>query len=248
MSDKANEEQGIRLQKVLAQAGIGSRRACEELIARGRVEVDGKKVVEQGMRVDPLTAVIRVNGQRVPTAPGIVVMAVNKPKGVLSTMSDDRGRECLGDLVADRAERLFHVGRLDQDTEGLILLTNDGDLANRITHPSHGVMKTYLATVNGPIERGVGRRLREGIELEDGPVKVDDFKVVQALPGRVLIEIKIHEGRNHVVRRLLDAVGYPVLELVRTQVGPIQLGQLRPGNARVLSGPEVRSLYTAAGL
>ena len=148
---------GVRLQKVLAAAGLGSRRACEDLIAAGRVEVDGRVVREQGVRVDPQTAVIRVDGQRVPTAAGTVVVAVNKPRGMLSTMSDDRGRLCLGDLVADRPERLFHIGRLDADTEGLILLTNDGDLANRLAHPSYGVAKTYVATVAGPVGRGVGR-------------------------------------------------------------------------------------------
>lgn len=240
--------EGIRLQKVLAAAGLGSRRACEELIAQGRVEVDGKQVREQGMRVDPQTASIRVDGQRVPTAAGMVVVAVNKPSGVLSTMSDDRGRECLGDLVADRSERLFHVGRLDADTEGLILLTNDGELANRLAHPSFGVAKTYLATIEGPVARSVGRELQAGIELEDGPAKVDSYKIVQALPGQVLVEVVLHEGRNHIVRRMFEAVGHPVQGLVRTRIGPIVLGQLRPGTLRVLSGAEERALYTEVGL
>jgi 23S rRNA pseudouridine2605 synthase len=241
-------QEGVRLQKVLAAAGFGSRRACEELIARGRVEVDGRVVREQGVRVDPQQAVIRVDGQRVPTAAGTVVVAVNKPRGVLSTMSDDRGRQCLGDLVADRSERLFHVGRLDADTEGLILLTNDGELANRLAHPSFGVAKTYLATIAGPVARSVGRQLTSGIELEDGPARADSFRVVQSIPGQVMVEIVLHEGRNHIVRRMLAAVGHPVLTLVRTRVGPIALGQQRPGTVRVLSGPEARALYTEVGL
>lgn len=244
----AQEETGIRLQKVLAQAGIGSRRACEELIAERRVEVDGRIVTEQGMRVDPRTSVIRVDGERVPTAPDIVVLALNKPKGVLSTMSDDRGRPCIGDLLVDRTERLFHVGRLDADTEGLLLLTNDGELAQRLSHPSHGVLKTYVAMVPGPVARDVGRRLRAGVELEDGPVAVDSFTVLEALPGRALVEVSLHEGRKHVVRRLLAEVGLPVESLARTQVGPIRLGQQRPGRMRAITGPELGSLYTAAGL
>ena len=239
---------GVRLQKVLAAAGFGSRRACEELIERGRVEVDGRIIREQGVRVDPQRAVIRVDGQRVPTAAGTVVVAVNKPRGVLSTMSDDRGRPCLGDLVADRSERLFHVGRLDVDTEGLILLTNDGELANRLAHPSFGVAKTYLATVAGPVARNVGRTLMAGVELEDGPARVDSFRVLQSLPGQVMVEIVLHEGRNHIVRRMLAEVGLPVQALVRTRLGPIVLGQQRPGTVRVISGAEARALYTDVGL
>ena len=241
-------DEGIRLQKVLASAGIGSRRACEELIDAGRVSVDGRVVREQGMRVDPARSVIHVDGERVPTASDLIVLALNKPFGVLSTMNDEQGRPCVGDLVADRTERLFHVGRLDADTEGLLLLTNDGELAQRLTHPSHGVMKTNLATVPGIVKRDVGRRLREGIELEDGLASVDSFRVVQALPGRALVELTIHEGRKHVVRRLLEAVDHPVEQLVRTQVGPIPLGELRPGRLRAITGPELGSLYTAAGL
>jgi 23S rRNA pseudouridine2605 synthase len=239
---------GVRLQKVLAGAGLGSRRACEALIAAGRVEVDGRVVREQGMRIDPQTAVIRVDGQRVPTAAGTVVVVVNKPRGVLSTMSDERGRPCLGDLVADRPERLFHVGRLDADTEGLIVLTNDGELANRLAHPSFGVDKTYVATVAGPVPRSVGRQLLAGVELEDGPARADSFRVLQRLPGRVMVEIVLHEGRNHIVRRMLDAVGHPVLALVRTRFGPLALGQQRPGTVRVLAGAELRALYTAVDL
>lgn len=241
-------DEGVRLQKVLASAGIGSRRACEDLIAQGRVEVDGRVVREQGLRIDPLTAVVRVDGERVPTAPDNVVLVLNKPRGVVTAMVDDLGRPCVGDYVTERTERLFHVGRLDADTEGLLLLTNDGTLAQRLSHPSHGVPKTYVALVPGPIPRDVGRQLRAGIELDDGPAAVDSFAILEATPNKALVEVTLHEGRNHIVRRLLEAVGHPVEELVRTQVGPIRLGQLRPGRTRVVTGPELHSLYTAAGL
>jgi 23S rRNA pseudouridine2605 synthase len=238
----------IRLQKVLAAAGIGSRRACEEMIDEGRVEVDGRIVLEQGLRVDPRSSVIKVDGMRIPTAPGHVVLALNKPRGVHSTMTDDRGRPCVGDYLRGRKERLFHVGRLDADTEGLLLFTNDGDLAQRLAHPSHGVTKTYLAQVKGTIERDMGRRLRDGVELEDGMVRVDRFKVVTSAPGRALVEVVLHEGRKHVVRRLLAAVGHPVEGLVRVKVGPIGLGDLRSGKVRTLSIQEVGELYAAVGL
>jgi len=241
-------EAGLRLQKVLAQAGLGSRRACEDMIAQGRVRVDGAVVRQLGTRVDPVTAVIHVDGERVPTAPDQVVLAVNKPRGMHTTMSDDRGRPCIGDLLADRPERLFHVGRLDADTEGLLLATNDGDLAHRLAHPSHKIAKTYVATVPGPVPREVGRQLKAGVELEDGIAKVDDFRVTQTLPGRALVQLTLHEGRNRIVRRMLDAVGHPVESLVRTQIGPIRLGQLKPGRTRVIEGAELRSLYTAAGM
>lgn len=243
-----DEGDGVRLQKVLAAAGIGSRRACEQLIDEGRVSVNGKQVRGQGMRVDPAKDVIHVDGERIPTAQGILVLALNKPVGVLSTMEDDLGRPCVGDYVEQRNERLFHVGRLDAETEGLILMTNDGDLAHRLMHPSHGVEKTYVATLAGPLPKTLGRQLREGVELEDGLVKVDDFKVVSSVPGKVMVEVVLHEGRNHVVRRMFEAAGHPVLELVRTRIGPIALGQLRSGTTRVLGQAELGSLYTAVGM
>ncbi len=239
---------GVRLQKVLAQTGVASRRGAEELIAAGRVQVNGRVVREQGVRVDPDTAVVHVDGTRVVLRSDLVHLALNKPRGVLSTMSDDRGRPCVGDYVLDRRERLFHVGRLDADTEGLLLLTNDGELAHRLTHPSFEVAKTYLAEVPAPIPRDVGRRLRAGVELEDGLAAVDSFRVVQALPGRALVEVVLHEGRKHVVRRLLDAVGHPVQRLVRTAVGEVRLGEQRPGSLRALSPAEVGSLYRAVDL
>ena len=241
-------ETAQRLQKVMAAAGIGSRRACEVLIDEGRVEVDGETVREQGRRVDPATAVIRVDGMRVATAPGLVHLALNKPSGVVTTMSDEQGRPTVGDLIAGRSQRLFHVGRLDADTEGLLLLTNDGELAHRLTHPSYEVPKTYLAEVAGPVRRGVGKELRAGIELEDGPVSVDSFRLVGATGSRVMVELVLHEGRKHIVRRLMEAVGYPVQRLVRTQVGPVTLGNLRAGKTRPLTREELGELYRIVGL
>ncbi|MGH3431592.1 MAG: pseudouridine synthase, partial [Thermocrispum sp.] len=188
MNDREAAE-GVRLQKVLARAGVASRRAAEELIAQGRVSVDGEVVREQGRRVDPEHAVITVDGERVVFRSGLVYLALNKPVGVHTTMSDDQRRPCVGDLVRHRPERLFHVGRLDADTEGLLILTNDGELAHRLTHPSFEVPKTYLAEVHGSVERGLGKRLRAGIELDDGPVRVDSFRVVDKLPGRTLVEV-----------------------------------------------------------
>ena len=242
------EGEGVRLQKVLAAAGIGSRRFCEVLIGQGKVRVNGAVITELGTRVDPATAVIEVKGKRVPVAPDVVVLAMNKPRGVLTTMSDDRGRSCVGDYVRDRDERLFHVGRLDADTTGLLLLTNDGDLAHRIQHPSAGVTKTYLATVAAPVPRNVVRRLRDGVDLEDGPVRVDSARIVDIGAQRAVLEIVLHEGRNHIVRRLLAAVGHPVIDLARTRVGPIRLGDLRPGRVRPITGEELGRLYSEVGL
>jgi 23S rRNA pseudouridine2605 synthase len=245
----APDEGGVRLQKVLAAAGVGSRRACEAMIAAGRVEVDGQIVRTMGVRVDPKRAVIKVDGMRVATEEsGLVHLALNKPRGVVSTLTDPEGRPNLGDYVRNRRERLFHVGRLDADTEGLILLTNDGELAHRLTHPSYEVPKTYLAEVVGPIARDMGKRLREGIELDDGVVTVDEFRVVSRSGARVMLELVLHEGRKHVVRRLLEAVGHPVERLVRTNLGPIKLGDLRVGNTRRLTRDEVGSLYREVGL
>lgn len=242
------EPGAVRLQKVLAQAGVASRRAAEEMIAQGRVSVDGSVVREMGTRVDPEHAVIHVDGMRLEVRSHIAHLAMNKPRGVHSTMSDDRGRPCVGDYAADRSQRLFHVGRLDADTEGLLLLTNDGELAHRLMHPSYQVLKTYVAEVPAPIRRDVGRQLRAGVELEDGAVTVDSFRVVQALPGKALVEVVLHEGRKHVVRRLLAEVGYPVQKLVRTAIADLRLGEQRSGTLRPLSRGEVGGLYRAVGL
>jgi 23S rRNA pseudouridine2605 synthase len=239
---------GVRLQKVLAAAGVGSRRHCEELIGAGRVEVDGEVVRRFGARVDPRHQVIRVDGRRIPASEDLVYVALNKPAGVLTSMSDSRGRKTLTDLLGDTAERLFHVGRLDYDTEGLILLMNDGELAHRLAHPRFGVLKTYLADVPGPVPKDLGRRLISGIELEDGVASADKFRVVEQVGGRALVEITLHEGRKHIVRRMLAAAGHPVSRLVRTQVGPVVLGSLRPGTTRRLTTKEVGDLYAAVGL
>lgn len=247
-SRDAHQPDGVRLQKVLARAGIGSRRASEELIAAGRVEVDGQVVTELGTRIDPGTAVVHVDGERLNLREDMVYLALNKPRGVLSTMSDDQGRPCVGDWVADRKERLFHVGRLDADSEGLLLMTNDGELSNRLTHPSYGVLKTYLADVAAPIPRGVATRLRKGIELEDGPIKVEDFRTVQVSNGRAMVEVVVHEGRKHLVRRMLAEVGLPVRQLVRTAIGPVLLGHQKPGTVRKLARGELAALFRAAGM
>ncbi|WP_405180685.1 rRNA pseudouridine synthase [Nocardia sp. NBC_01377] len=244
--------EGERLQKVLAKAGVASRRAAEDLIDQGRVEVDGLIVREQGLRIDPQNAVVRVDGTRVMVRAELVHLALNKPKGWQSTMSDDLGRPCVGDIVAERiaaGQRLFHVGRLDADTEGLLLLTNDGDLAHRLMHPSFEVSKTYLATVNGEVNNKIiSKRLRDGVELEDGPAKVDRFQVLEIGEGRSLVKLVLHEGRKHIVRRLLDEVGHPVTRLVRTHIGPVLLGDQRPGTLRVLGRDEVGKLYEAVSL
>ena len=245
------EPEGIRLQKVLSQAGIASRRVAERMIRDGRIEVDGRIVTELGTRVDPDTAEIKVDGGRIVLDDSMVYLAINKPRGMHSTMSDDRGRPCVGDLVEHRVrgnKKLFHVGRLDADTEGLLLLTNDGELAHRLMHPSYEVPKTYLATVVGSVPRGLGKTLKAGIQLDDGPVSLDDFAVVDAVPGKTLVRVTLHEGRNRIVRRILESVGFPVKELVRTDIGPVTLGDQRPGSIRVLTRKEVGELSKAVGL
>src|SRR5258705_4506839 len=231
------DSEGVRLQKVLSQAGIASRRVAEKMILDGRVEVDDRVVTELGTRVDPDVSVIRVDGARVVVDDEMVYLALNKPLGMHSTMSDDRGRPCLGALVEHRVrgnKKLFHVGRLDADTEGLMLLTNDGELAHRLMHPSFEVPKTYLATVEGSVRRGLGRKLRDGVELDDGPAHVDDFALVDKVPGKTLVRVTLHEGRKRIVRRLLAAVGHPVQGLVRTDIGSVALrGPRARSNPRV---------------
>ncbi len=241
------EPEGERLQKVLARAGMGSRRACEELIDQGRVEVNGSVVREQGRRVDPVSDEIKVDGLTVATQ-SYLFFALNKPVGVVATMEDPDGRQCLGDYVNNRETRLFHVGRLDTETEGIILLTNHGELAHRLTHPKYGVVKTYLAAIQGPIPRDLGKTLAKGIELEDGWARADSFKVVQNVGKNYLVEVSLHEGRKHIVRRLLAEAGFPVEKLVRVQFGPIALGDQKSGWLRRLTNPEVGQLMKAVGL
>ena len=246
--DLADVPGGVRLQKVLAAAGVGSRRHCEELIGAGRVEVAGQIVRRFGARVDPENQIIRVDGKRIPSRQDVVYLAFNKPVKVLTAMTDDRGRATITDFLGDRAERLFHVGRLDYDTEGLMLLTNDGELAHRLAHPSYEVAKTYLADVPGPIQRDLGRRLATGVELEDGVAVADKFRVLEQAGGRALVEVTLHEGRNRIVRRMLAEVGHPVSRLVRLSVGPIKLGNLASGSTRDLTTKEIGELYAAVGL
>ncbi|GAA1650357.1 hypothetical protein GCM10009733_054260 [Nonomuraea maheshkhaliensis] len=239
---------GVRLQKVLAQAGVASRRACEEMIGEGRVTVNGQVVRRFGAKVDPAAQVIHVDGKRIPTAPDLVYYALNKPIGVVSTMDDPQGRPCLADYVEELAPRLFHVGRLDTETEGLLLLTNDGELANRLTHPSYGVQKKYWAKVPGPIPRDLARRLKQGIELEDGLARADSFAIVQEHGQQALVEVVLHEGRKHVVRRMLEEAGHRVIDLARIEFGPVKLGRTKPGTVRALSLKEVGELYAAVKL
>ncbi len=246
--ESVHDPDGVRLQKVLASAGYGSRRACEGIIAAGRVTVNGAAVRELGVRVDPRSAVIHVDGLRLQLDDTVVTIALHKPAGVYSTMADEQGRPDLSQYVANRTERLFHVGRLDAETEGLILLTNDGELAHRLTHPSFEVAKTYVANVEGRVPKGLGRVLADGVELEDGPVRVDKFTVLETTPNASLVEVTLHEGRNHIVRRLLEEVGHPVTRLLRTSIGPIRLGHLKPGRTRVIEGTELGRLMSAVGL
>lgn len=243
-----HDANGERLQKVLAHAGVGSRRACEALIEQGRVSVDGVVVRQLGIRVNPETAVLHVDGNRVQLDETKVTLVCYKQRGIVSTMSDDQGRPTLADYVADRTERLYHVGRLDAETEGLILLTNDGELAHRLTHPSYEVPKTYIARVEGTVTRGLTKVLEKGITLEDGPVKADKFIVREVGKKHSIVEITLHSGRNHIVRRMMEDVGFPVIDLVRTQFGNIVIGRLKPGQVRTVAGSELGALMRMVNL
>ena len=219
------EHEGIRLQKLLAQAGYGSRRKCEEMITDGRVEIDGELVTELGTRVDPHTQQVRVDGSR--------------PKG----------RYTLRDIVGDKYERIFHMGRLDYDSEGLILMTNDGELSQHVMHPKYEVEKTYIATLEGHMSGNVCRRLvRTGVQLDDGWIKLDHCSIIDSNRENTIVKVTLHSGKNRIVRRIFGAIGFPVRRLVRTQIGPIKLGDLKPGSYRVLSQTEVRSLSKEVGL
>jgi 23S rRNA pseudouridine2605 synthase len=244
---------GVRLQKVLAQAGIGSRRACEILIGDGRVEVNSEVVTEQGRRVDPERDVIRVDGARIPPPRRHLYLALNKPRGVVVTMDDPEGRRTVADLLATggsrvvRNERLFHVGRLDADSEGLLILTNDGELANKLAHPSYLVPKTYIAEVTGLVSAETLRKLRRGITLEDGPVRPASVKITSSAADRTLIKITLQEGRNRIVRRTMEAVGHPVRRLSRIGIGPVRLGNLKVGEYRELTREELGGLLDLTG-
>lgn len=249
MAKDPHIEDGIRLQKVLSQAGVASRRASEELILEGRVTVDGKPVRKLGTRVDPTAQVIAVDGSRIEVdSVRHVVLALNKPEGVVSTMSDPEGRPSLAEVLEEYPERLYHVGRLDIDTSGLLLLTNDGELANRLMHPSYEIKKTYVARVHGEVKPWVRRNLLRGIDLSDGPVAVDRFKVTDTLGDISVVEITVHEGRNRLVRRIFDAIGFPVRELIRTEFGPVKLERLKSGGTRRVKGNDLTALYESVGL
>ena len=255
--DDPHVASGQRLQKVLAHAGVASRRACEQLIADGRVSVDGVTVTEAGLRVDPLTQEIRVDGSRILTNPELITLMLHKPAGVVTTMEDPEGRPTVAqygrDYLAEHPElpdslRLVHVGRLDTETEGLLLLSNDGELSHRLMHPSFEIAKTCVAIVEGQVEPWVPRKLRRGIELEDGEAKADRVTVKDSGPRGSIVEITLHSGKNRIVRRMLDAVGHPVTRLARTRLGPLRLGNLRPGQTRPLSGEEIAALQQEVGL
>lgn len=243
-----HDPEGIRLQKVLAGAGVGSRRVCETLISQGRVKVDGTVVRELGTRVDPAKVTIHVDDQRVLLDDRHITLALNKPVGVVSSLADEFGRPDLSQFTGDRSERLFHVGRLDADTDGLILLTNDGELAHRLAHPSYEVPKTYVAHVEGLVRRGLGGELRSGVTLEDGRVKVTEFKLLEQGPDSAIVELTLHEGRKHIVRRLLAHSGHPVRTLTRVRFGSIRLGSLKTGRTRVIAGQELAHLMKTVGL
>lgn len=246
-----DKPKGERLQKVLAKAGVASRRHAEILIDAGRVEVNGNVILKQGVKVNPAVDVIRVDGVRVNVNEDQEYFILNKPRGMQSTMSDELGRPCVGDVVSEKVasgHRLFHVGRLDADTEGLLILTNDGELANRLMHPKYEVKKTYLATVLGEADNKLVRQLKEGIELEDGLAKADFVQVVDKNQGFSLVRVELHEGRKHIVRRLLKEAGYPVQRLVRTKLHTVQLGDMKPGGLRALNSNELTSLYKAVGM
>ncbi len=238
----------VRLQKIIAAAGLASRREAEEMIADGRVEVNGRLVTELGTRADPVRDVIRVDGSRLPPQRHHVYLALNKPRGVVSTLDDPQGRPTIAQLIPRKAGRLFHVGRLDTDTEGLMILTNDGDFAQRLSHPSFEIDKLYLVEAEGVMDTPALKRLSHGVNLDDGFLQPDKVKLVSRTAGRTLVELTLHSGRNRVVRRLMDAVGFPVKRLARLRVGPIRLGNLPLGETRELTNQEIGALYDRAGL
>lgn len=236
--------EGHRVQKILAAAGYGSRRECEELISTGRVEIDGKIVTELGVRADPAVQRIRVDGETLPkTRP--VYLAVNKPKGFLCTHRDQQGRRRVIDLVPDQFGRVFPVGRLDQYSEGLILLTNDGAFAEQLTHPRFEVPKKYQVQVAGEVEPDLPRRLQKGIHIAEGVVQADEVKIKSRHALSSVLEIVLREGKNREIRRMLARIGHKVLTLRRIAIGPVKLGDLAPGEYRLLTKREVASLYSA---
>ena len=239
---------GVRLQKVLAGAGVASRRVSEQLIAAGRVRVNGRVVTELGTRIDPTTDLVDVDGVAVQLDESKRYVVLNKPRGVVSSMRDERGRPDLREYTAEWSERLFNVGRLDADTSGLLVLTNDGELAHVLSHPSFGVTKVYIAKVEGRVTPQTIARLTRGVTLEDGPIAADKARLLSASDagGGSLVELTLHSGRNRIVRRMMAEVGHPVVELVRRQFGPLHLGSLPVGAVRELTTVERGALLTLA--
>ncbi|WP_430866812.1 pseudouridine synthase [Demequina aurantiaca] len=248
MELEIHRPEGVRLQKVLASAGVGSRRKCEDIIEAGRVKVNGDVVDQLGVRIDANEVVIEVDGKRICVDDSNITVVLNKPRGVVSTMSDPQGRPALDQFVSNYTERLFHVGRLDSETTGVLLLTNNGDLANRLAHPTHGVSKVYVAKVEGVVPKSICTTLRAGVDLEDGPVRVTDCVILDTSRDTSLVQVELHEGRNRIVRRMFATAGFPVIDLVRTQFGPIRLGTLSPGEVRELGREDIGALMTVAGL
>lgn len=234
----------VRLQKAIAHAGLMSRRAAEEMISAGRVTVDDRTAV-LGDRVDVETERVAIDGALLPVNPALQTFLAYKPVGVISTADDPQGRPTVVEMVAS-ATRLYPVGRLDADSEGLILLTNDGDLADRVTHPRYGIRKKYLVVVDGEVGRSTARQLERGVDLEDGPARALRARVVGISEGKSQLEVLMGEGRKREVRRMLDAVGYPVVRLARTAIGPISDPNLKPGHYRQLTNKEVSKLMAAA--
>jgi pseudouridine synthase len=245
-AEPALQEGGERLQKVIAAAGVASRRVAENLIAEGRVTVNGEVADMLGRRVDPDSDEISVDGVPVQTDTSRRYVVLNKPTGVVSSMQDEHDRPDLSQFVDQFEERLFNVGRLDFDTAGLLILTNDGGLAHVLAHPSFGVTKTYVAKVDGNMVPSTVQLLLDGIELDDGPIAADKARLIESSRGESLVEITLHSGRNRIVRRMLEAVGHPVLELVRRSFGPLQLGSLAPGQTRELTTVELGKLLGIA--
>ena len=237
--------EGVRLQKAMAAAGVASRRVCEDMIAQGRVKVNGVRVTENGTRINPAVDKVTVSGVPVQFDTTRVYLALNKPWGVVSTMSDEHGRPDLNQFVLDY-DRVYNVGRLDAETTGLLILTNDGELANKLAHPKFGVKKTYVAHVEGQVTNLVVKQLLDGFELEDGQIAADEARVIDVSGNESLVELVLHSGRNRIVRRMLEHVGHPVLGLVRKQFGPLHLGTLKSGQLRELTKIEVGALLRAA--
>jgi 23S rRNA pseudouridine2605 synthase len=240
----AESPEGVRLQKVLANAGVASRRVAEDMIVAGRVRVNGDVVTELGRRIDPESDLVDVDGTAVQLDQSKRYVMLNKPTGVVSSMRDDRGRPDLQRFTKDWEERLYNVGRLDADTSGLLVLTNDGALAHVLAHPSFGVTKVYIAKVTGRVLPQTIARLTKGVELEDGPIAADKARLLDAGSEASLVELTLHSGRNRIVRRMLAEVGHPVVELVRRQFGPLHLGTLPAGRARELTKVERGALLT----